>query len=77
MKIYLNYPLEIGMVMLLANQNAIFKSTISQKQIDELISFLHADANSENWRCNIKIFVWQSISQKFWEGDALEELRKI
>ena len=49
MKIYLNYPLEIGMVMLLANQNAIFKSTVSQKQIDELISFLHADTNSENW----------------------------
>ena len=29
--------------MLLANQDAIFKSTIYQKQIDELISFLYAE----------------------------------
>ena len=64
MKIYLNFPLEIGMVIFLANQNAIFKSTISQKQIDEIIIFLHTDTNSENRRCDIKIFVWQGISQK-------------
>ena len=48
MRFYLNYALEIGMVMLLANQNAILRSIISQKQIEELISFFHADANSEN-----------------------------
>ena len=65
MRFYLNYALEIGMVMLLANQNAILKSIISQKQIEELISFFHADANSENWRCDIKNFAWQGISQKF------------
>ena len=52
------------MVMILANQNAIFKSTISQKQIDEMIIFLHADTNSENRRCDIKIFVSQGVSQK-------------
>ena len=48
MRFYLNYALEIGMVMLLANQNAILRSVISQKQIEELISFFHADAYSEN-----------------------------